>query len=174
MREELLKEHSKKMALLVSRYVGNDPERFALLVDLCFDEDVRVVQRAMWVVSHCTDNFPELIIPHLGRFLEYAGNEPPHVAVKRNVLRIMKSGPIPEELEGAVYDLCWKLAYSTKEDVAVRAFALFVMCRVAEKYPELREEVISIAEGFAESESKGLLSCGRNVVKQLQKLHDKN
>ena len=39
MREEILKEHSKKQAVFISDYVGNDPGRFDALVELFFDKE---------------------------------------------------------------------------------------------------------------------------------------
>jgi len=169
-REEILRKHSKSQAVLVSAYIGNDLKRFEELVDLFFDEDVRIVQRSGWIISHCADNYPDIVVPYLARFIDYAKNNPPHVAVKRNVVRVMQKCTIPEVVEGSAYDLCWAFSNSTKEDIAVRAFALRVLARIAEKYPELCDEVLSVADGFALSESKGLLSCGRNVAAQLGKM----
>ncbi len=168
-REELLRKHSKKQAVLISDYIGNHPERFEELVELFFDDDVRVVQRAAWVISHCADHSHNIVVPYLARFIEYAKNDPPHVAVKRNVVRVMQKCNIPEVVEGPAYDMCWAFSNSTKEDIAVRAFSLRVLVRIAEKYPELCDEVLSVAEGFSLSESKGLLSCGRKVAAQLGK-----
>jgi len=170
MRDEILKEHSKKQAVLISDYIGNDKKRFDALVELFFDEEPLVVQRSAWVIGHCADNYADIVVPYLTRFIEYAKNDPPHVAVKRNVVRVMQTCSIPEDIEGPAYDLCWNFSNSTKEDIAVRAFSLRVLYRIAERYPELIEEVISVADGFSQSESKGLLSCGRNVVRQLDKL----
>lgn len=167
-REEILRKHSKKQAVFISDYIGNDPERFEELVELFFDEDIRVVQRSAWIISHCADNYNDIVVPYLGRFIEYAKNDPPHVAVKRNVVRVMQNCRIPEDIEGRVYDLCWAFSNSTKEDIAVRAFSLRVLVRIAEKYPELCDEVLSVADGFSMSESKGLLSCGRKVAAQLR------
>ncbi len=170
MREEVLREHSKKQALFISEYVGNDPERFDELVDLFFDDDVRVVQRSAWIISHCADNYNDIVVPYLARFIEYATDDPPHVAVKRNVIRVMNKCLIPEDIEGPAYDMCWGFANSVKEDIAVRAFALRVLFRIAKKYPELCDEVLSVADGFSQSESKGLLSCGRDISNKLEKL----
>jgi len=171
MREEVLRKHSKNQAILISDYVGKDPVRFEELVELFFDEEIRVVQRVAWIISHCADNHNDIVVPYLERFVEYAKNDPPHVAVKRNVVRVMQKCTIPEELEGPVYDMCWNFSNSTKEDIAVRAFSLRVLVRIAEKYPELCDEVLSVADGFSQSESKGLLSCGRKVVSQVNKFN---
>jgi hypothetical protein len=170
MREEILKEHSKAQALLISNYVGNNPDRFRSLVELFFDEEVRVVQRAAWVISHCADNFPDIVVPYLAKFIEYAGNGPPHVAVKRNILRVMQKCRIPEDLEGPAYDLCWNFSNSAKEDIAVRAFSLRILYRIAEKHPELCDEVLSVVEGYTASESKGLVSSARDVASKLNKM----
>lgn len=174
MREEILKEHSKKQALLVSGYIGNDPERFSELVDMFLNDEVRVVQRAGWIMSHCTDVYPDLIAPHLDKLIAYTSNDPPHDSVKRNVCRMMRYCELSEENEGPAYDLCWKLAFSTKEDIAVRSFALTVLYRIAEKHPDLSHEVLSIAEGLKDSESPGLRNSSRKIAIKLRKLIKKH
>ena len=171
-REEILREHSKAQALLIRDYIGGDPTLFADLVDLFLHDEYRVVQRAGWVISHCADQYPDLVVPHLPKFIEYA-EDPPHVAVKRNVVRVMQFCQLPEDVEGLAYDLCWKFARSTKEDIAVRAHSLTVLGRIAEKYPELIDEVLTLASDFKQSESAGLKSRGRRISAKLEKAKKK-
>ena len=157
LREELLSEHSKAKAIEISAYIGNDPERFKELVDLLIDGDVKMVQRASYAMSHCTDRFPWLAQPHLPRLIAFA-KSPPHVSGKRNVTRLLQDCAMDEEVEGLAYELCWELARSPKEDIAVRACSLTVLGRIAMKYPELRTEVLGVAKDFMQTDSAGLIS----------------
>ena len=167
-RDEILKEHSKEQALRIRDYIDGDPDLFAELVDLFLHDEYRVVQRAAWIISHCADQYPEIVVPHLQSFLDYAA-DPPHSSVKRNVVRVMQFCKIPEHIEGPAYDLCWKFAHSTKEEIAVRAHSLTVLARIAERYPELIDEVLSMARDFKQADSPGLKSRGRRITDQLEK-----
>lgn len=166
LREEILREHSKAQTMRIANWIGNDPKRFARLATLFLEGEYRITQRAAWVISHCADSYPNLIIPHLGDFLGLAEN-PPHVAVKRNVLRVMTLIKIPEDLEGNAYDLCYSLARQSKEDVAVRCHAMTILTTLALKYPELKVEVCDIISSLRDHDSPGLRSRSKKLTKML-------
>ena len=166
-REEILKEHSKKQAEKIAAYVGNNKQRFNTLAKLFISGDYRITQRAAWIISSCAENHPSLILPHLSDFIEYAHN-PPHVAVKRNVVRVLSFIDIPENMEGKAFDFCLPLVTSVKEDIAVRAYAITVIGNIALKYPELRGEVCEILYMFRDDDSAALRSRSRKVLAKLK------
>ena len=63
LREEILKEHSKRQCEKIVAWVGNDKKRFAELINLMLHDEYRVAQRAAWPVSFCVQEYPSLIIP---------------------------------------------------------------------------------------------------------------
>ena len=96
----ILKEHSKKQALMIADYIGNNQERFDELMTHFFSNEYRVTQRAAWVMSHCMKNYPNLIQSHLKRMIQNLRTEKIHVAVKRNSVRFLQTMEIPENLMG--------------------------------------------------------------------------
>jgi hypothetical protein len=60
LREEILKEHSRRQALKIAGWIGNDSKRFSMLVDLFLHDEYRVVQRAGYPLSMVADKFPGL------------------------------------------------------------------------------------------------------------------
>ena len=60
----LAKEHSKKQCDKIVQYIGSNKERFAELMDLFFNSEYRIVQRAAWPMSYCVRNHPQLIAPY--------------------------------------------------------------------------------------------------------------
>lgn len=59
----LQKEHSKKQTDRIVKYIGDDKTRFATLIELFFDGEYRITQRAAWPLSYCVREHPELIQP---------------------------------------------------------------------------------------------------------------
>jgi len=69
-----------------------------------------------------------------------------HDAVKRNTVRMLQSVSIPEKYEGEIMEICFKYIESPKEAVAVKAFSLAILEKLAKKYPEIIPEVKLLIE----------------------------
>ena len=166
LRDEILRDRSKAQIQRIAEWIGNNKARYQELTMLFLSGDPKVTPRAGWVLSHCADTHPHLILPYLSDFLEYAQN-PPHGSVQRNVIRAMTLIVIPEELEGLSYDLCYALAAQVKEDIAVRVHAMSVITAIALKYPELKSEVYDLLQSLKDHESAGIRSRSRKLLKKL-------
>ena len=159
-KKELLKEHSKAQALKITRYVGDDKEQFAILMDLFFDKDYRVAQRAAWVVSHCYDQNPALVEPYLSKMVLNLGKEI-SIAVKRNTVRILQFIEIPEELMGDLADCCFKFLNDPKEPIAIKVFSMTIIWNISKVYPELQAELKMAIEDRLPYGSAGFKSRGK-------------
>ncbi|MCB0631186.1 MAG: hypothetical protein R2824_19205 [Saprospiraceae bacterium] len=168
-RESLLEEHSKQQALKIAGWIGNDPQRFAVLVELMLDEEYRVGQRAAWVLTHCLDQHPELLQPHLERLIHNLQDNVQHEAVRRNTVRALQFVDIPEELLGETADLCFRYLMDVNEPVAVRVHAMSVLWNICRKEPELSQELKLIIEDQWEYASAGFRSRGRKILKAIAK-----
>lgn len=166
-RDEILKEHSKKQSEKIADYIGNNKRRYAELVKLFLSGDYRITQRAAWIVSSCAERYPSLILPYLSKFIEFARN-PPDVAVKRNVVRVLSLIELPEQLEGIVYDFCFPLVTSAKEELAVRAYSITVIGNAALKYPDLKAEVCETLLLLKDHDSPAIRSRTKGVLKKLK------
>lgn len=170
-RTQLLKEHSKKNSLLIVDYINGDQEKFDTFMNCFFTDEYRVNQRAAMVLSACFDRQPELVKSHLVRLIKNLEDPKLHVALKRNTVRILQEVDVPEELRSGLFDSCLKFISDPNEPVAVKAFSMKVCINICKHYPELKQEVIPIIENaMLHSESKGIHSRGRAMLKQLQKL----
>lgn len=164
----ILYEHSKPQMEKITRYVGNDPKRFAELVGVFLAGPYRVTQRASWPLSSCVEHNPSLIKPHLKRILSYLYKEGEHVAVKRNILRLLQYITIPSSLQGKTINLCFGFLSNPKESIAVRVFAMTVLANLAKENPDLKNEIILIIEDQLPYGSAGFLSRSKKVLKQLK------
>ena len=73
------------------------------------------MQRAAWVLSVVAEKHYELAKPWLPQMIAKMQQPGVHVAVKRNVVRILQFLEIPEELHGDVMNVCFEMLADPKE-----------------------------------------------------------
>ncbi len=169
LRTEILREYSKPQAIKIASYIGNDENRFSELMTLFLEKEYRVTQRAGWIVSHCSDKYPQLLHPYLEKIIHNLGSDIP-VAVKRNTVRILQFVDIPESLMGELADFCFQYLSDSKEPIAVKVFSMTIIANITVKFPELKEELRMVIEDQMPYGSAGFISRGRKILKGLDKL----
>ncbi len=170
LRSEILKEHSKIQAEKIVKWVGNNPERFAELMHLFLTDVYRVVQRAAWPVGIIGERRPALIRPHLAQMVQRMTDAGVHIAVKRNIVRLLQFADIPEELHGPIMNTCFNLLADVNEAIAVRVFSMSVLANLAQTYPEIKPELKAIIEDTLEHEpAAAFIARSKMVLKQLAK-----
>lgn len=153
LRAAILQEHSKAQSLKIVAWVGSDKSRFRALLDLFLHGEYRVVQRSAGMVSKIADIQPELIMPHLEVIVSKMSEPGVHVAVKRNVIRLLQGIEIPEKLHGVVMNSCFGLLADPKETIAVRVFSMTVLSNLSKSYPDIRQELKAIVSDIMEQEA---------------------
>lgn len=166
-REAILESRSRTNMLRIAQYIGNDTERFAELIDLFLTDTKRVRELAGWVMSHCIDHDPTLILPHLGALLDNLQQPDLHDAIKRNTVRVLQFIDIPEEHLGTAATICFDYMQSVNEAVAIRAFAMMVAFNICQKVPELKNELKMVVEEMMPYGSAAIRSRGRKILKKL-------
>ena len=171
LREQILSDHTRPNAVLIADWIGSDKKRFGELMQLFLYDEHRVVQHSAWVLSMCADRHPDLVQPYLDRMLEHCNKEGVHIAVKRNVTRLLQQMPVPEAQEEAVMNLCFKSLADPKEAIAVRCFSMGILADLSSRYPEIRNELRHIIEDALEHQevSAAYKSKAKRVLQQLSK-----
>ena len=169
LREEILKEHSKKQCQKIVRWVGDDKKRFAELIYLMLHDEYRVAQRAAYPVSYCVQNYPELIKPWFGKMIKKMGDKKAHDAIRRNALRILENVDIPEKYCGQLFEISNNYLHDLKEPIAVRAFSISVMYNIAKKYSDLIIEIQHNAESLLHCGIPAMESRSKNILKEIKK-----
>ena len=170
LKQELLKDHSKKQASRIQQYIGNNPVLFDELVNVFLEGPYRVTQRAAWPLSLCVEKHPELAKPHLKALIKNLARANQHDAVKRNTFRLLQYVDIPKKIHGITVDACVGVLQNRKEPIAVRVFAMTTLTNIAMKYPEMIDEVKLIVEDQMAVGSAGIISRGKKMLKQLNAL----
>ncbi len=163
-REALLEVHSKDQATKIADYVGDDAARFDELIKLMLGPVYRVSQRAAWPVSYCIERNPVLVKPYFNVLIKQLERDDAHVAVKRNVARLLQFVDIPKRYEGRIFDACYNLLADPAEPVAVRVFSMTVAAKVAKDSPELLDELRLIATKYPQAATAGFRSRARHVL----------
>jgi hypothetical protein len=165
-REALLKEHSKAQCIKIVKWVGSSQERFDELFRLFVSDEYRVVQRAAWPVSYCVEAYPGFIKKHFAVLLKAMKNPNAPSAVKRNIIRLLQHVAIPKKYQGIVMDACFNYIADVNEAIAVKAFSITVLEKLAEQYPEIIPEVKTIIEERWQYETPAFHSRARLFLKR--------
>ena len=166
--QALLQEPSKAQVLRLAGYIGNAPDRFAVLMDVFFGESYRLTQRAAAVMNCCVETHPGLIVPYLGRLVAYCRGPVPD-AVKRNTMRLLQFVEVPEAMEGELADLCFALLDNASEAIATKVYAMTVAQNLCRRHPDLRGELVFLIETQLPYQSAAFRSRGRKVLTALRK-----
>lgn len=163
-KEQLLKEHSRSQTVKITRYVGKNQDKFNELMRCVFSKVTVISQRASPVMYECGLKHPVLMKKWHKKLIMNLSN-PVHDAVKRNTVRLYQFIEIPASDEGILNDQCFQLLKSEESPIAIKAFALTVIGRIAEKYPELKNELALTFEQQRDYAGKGLKSRAAKVLK---------
>ena len=69
LKEELIREHSKRQTLKIVNYVGDDQERFDELMRYFFSKDEILSSHAAWAMSYCGKAHPQLLKKHFSKII---------------------------------------------------------------------------------------------------------
>lgn len=167
LRETILKEHSKATCRRIVKWVGNDQKKFDELFRLFLNDEYRVVQRAAWPISYCVEDHPELIKKHFGDLLKALEKPGAHESVKRNSIRLLQYADVPKRYHGQVMDICFRYISSPTEAVAIKAFSITVLQKLAKLYPEIINEIKLIIEERWDYETVAFKTRAKKLLKEI-------
>ncbi len=127
------------------------------------------MQRISWVLSVVAETYPMLVEKNLGRIVKRLDDKDIHVAVKRNVVRVMQFLNIPVKHRARVFDHCINYIADPKETIAVRCFAMTVASKIVKQYPELISELEQTINLLIKDSTPGLKARAKKVLKDLEK-----
>ena len=163
----LREEHSKKQTDRIVDYIGDNKDRFALLMKLFLQGEYRITQRAAWPLSYCVRHHPELIDPYFTRLLDNLARQDIHVAVIRNTVRLLQDVTIPKRYHGRVMSACFDFVQAPETPIAVKAFSLSILGKLSADYPEIHGELKLIIDDQWEHATPAFRSRARKILKSM-------
>lgn len=154
---------------LAKTILGNKLEKELLVYAL--SDNQLVSNRAIWVLTHCSDIEPERIkIFHI-KLINHLKNKNLHSGVIRSVLKIFQEQPVPKKLESFMLDKCFEYIKNPTEAIAVRAFAMTVIFNISKPYPELLNELSIVLQHLnIADESAAVINRAKHTLKDITKL----
>lgn len=165
--QSLKKEHSKKQTDRIVDYIGSDKAKFGVLIEIFFQGEYRITQRAGWPLSNCVRNHPELIGPYFKPLLDNLKRKDIHVAVVRNTVRLLQDVTIPKKHQGRVMNICFDFVQDPQTPIAVKAFSLTILSNLATDYPDIRGELKLIIEEQWEHSTAAFRSRAKKILAKL-------
>jgi len=176
LKTEILYEHSRRQVDKIASWIGRDKRRFKQLMVLFLKGEYRITQRSAWIIGVCADRHPYLIMPWIGAMIKKMKEPGVHIAVKRNVLRILSFTDIPPKFLGTIVSLCFDELESADAAIAVRVHAMEILLNASEREPDIRNELQTMIELMLPNAGPAIRSRAGKVLKKLQriKLRDEN
>lgn len=167
LRKTVLQAHTLNQTRKIVDYVGSNAARFKALVEVFLTGPYRVTQRAAWPLSYCVEHHPGLITPHFKSLLTMLRRTDTHVAVQRNIVRLLQFVDIPPRYRGEVASTCFGLLQDRRQPVAVRVFSMAVLANLVEHEPDLAGELRILIEDNLPYGSPAFVSRARKVLRKL-------
>ncbi len=148
--------------------VLQDDALFSEIYSLIYCDNPRIAWHAAWVTDHVSEAEPKKLEAFVPEMIDHLPNLTSS-SLKRHFTRMLLSQKIPESQLGRMIDTLYSLL-SPSEAVAVRANSLQLLHNIALNLPELKSELISVAESMLEEElTPGMKSKAKKVIYSLNK-----
>jgi len=139
------------------------------LLEYSYSGDRKLAFRASWTLSKVFDKNPEIINPYLPGMVEKL-NTLNNVSAERSFLRIISLSDLSQlslKHHGILADHCFRALNSGFSAIAIKAYSMEVIYRLAIIYPELANELsasISLLQGEG---SSGIKARGKIILGKL-------
>jgi hypothetical protein len=170
LRDEILKEHSKRQAVKIAEWIGKDDKRFREFLDAFPKGETRGEQCWAYSLGTHFDKYPQLAKRHIAILVKMLNMQGIHISLRRNIVRILQKADIPEKLQAVVLNKCTEYLSDPNETVAVRCFSMTVLVNLAKIYPELKNETAELLRFAIKNSTAGLNARARNELRKLEKL----
>lgn len=147
-------------------------EIFRKLLEYSFSDDRKLAFRASWTLSKISDKYPEMIGPDLQRIIEML-DKLDNESVQRSFLRIISLSELNitgKQCHGLLADHCFRMLRSGFSSIAVKAYSMEIIYRLALIYPELANELSATIKMLQGEGSAGIQARGYLILKKLANL----
>lgn len=163
---------SRAIADMVKEKVGNNPVSFDKLLDISLTTKPPICWRAARVIDLCSQIHNELFIPYVelivNKLIKFDNS-----SMKRIYLHVLLSYTafIKSEQVAQLINVCFNWLNSEQEAIAVRVYSMYLLSKIAEKEPDIQNELLLILEDkMPYFTSGGLISATRKTIRKIQKM----
>lgn len=119
-----------------------------------------------WLFDVCAETHPSLIKPLVKEIIDVLPL-PFHNGVHRSLTKVLAKQEIPVSHHGELYSLCIDWLIAPEKHVAIKAHCIDIAYHIAEKVPELRQELKLVLEDQMEFNSAGFQVRAKRVLNKI-------
>lgn len=172
LREFLNKMMSVTEANWMAMSAAENPQILKKLFDFSDGKDLKLAFRSSWILSKLCDRQPDVLVPWLTKIIEtvrHIRNE----SVERSFLRIISMQDLSrlnQHYRGLIADHCFKALNSGFSAIAIKAYSMEIIYKLAVTYPDLANELSVCINMLHEEGSAGIKDRGRIILKKLAEI----
>ncbi len=156
----LLSSYKKEMIL----FLKSHPEYFEEAIQLAIGDKEKLCWRSAFVIYDCMDKNDKRIKKHIKKIITVLPNK--NDGHQRELIKIISNMELNEEHEGTLFNICMSLWEQIDKSPSVRMTAFKFILKMAQKYPELKEEITFLTQDhFLETLSPGV----RHLISKMKK-----
>ncbi|HOY32744.1 MAG TPA: hypothetical protein PKW80_12775 [Bacteroidales bacterium] len=165
-----LYDSGRKTADMAVEAVGNDPKRFALLLNMCFTTSYPMCMRAARVVQLCCEKNITLILPYLDEVIENFRISKVE-GVKRNILKIIAEFVDFSLVKdnALLLQTCFDWLINPAEALATQYYCIGIIEKFCHYEPELLGEFLNTLEYCLDEAPAGFRNRAVKVLKKNRK-----
>lgn len=153
----------------IGEIIGPDPEKYNLLSDLAFSREMPVCWRATWLMDYLAELHPWLATSHIEKIWAEIPKQHPD-GVTRSALRLLARYEIPDDHQGIAADLCLSWLEQESVPVAIKAYSMEMLLKIATVYPEFTNEFITVIEDQVPYNSAAFKARAQHIIRAMKKL----
>lgn len=159
---------SRAVADFVSNAVGNDADKFAIVLEIACRDIKQISARAGSVIARCLEKDKTLIKPHVDFIIKHLNNCKID-GTKRCLLKALTFCKNLEQNEnaGILVDICFNYIINPKESIAVKAYSMHILFDIAQAIPDLKRELKDTISTILPEASTGIKTLGKKLLKKL-------
>lgn len=133
-------------------------EKDAELVDAYAEfslTDHKYAWRAAWIINHYSKRNPQQLNKYADQYIAFL----PKIqrdGQLREIINTLINLKLSEEQSSKLFDICYQLVQDNKRQSSVRGVSFKFMNRLANEYPELKEELKIVFENIKDYISPGI------------------
>ncbi|XWN37226.1 MAG: hypothetical protein ROO71_14885 [Balneola sp.] len=154
----------------ITEFMTNHPGYFDQAMELALEKDESLSWRAAWLVAGIMEKNDLRVKPFIQKILNVLPNR--NDGQQRELLKILLKMELNEQFESLLFDISVTLWEQVRKQSSVRYYAFQGMMMVVEKYPELKNEILSLTQPhFVNALSPGVR---KGVLKGINELTSQN
>ncbi len=147
-------------------FLKSHPEHFDEAIKLAISDKQPYSWRSAWLLWSCMEENDKRIQKHIKSIVESIKTKKD--GHQRELLKILYQMEIKEKYEGVLFDICITIWEGIGKNPSVRITALKFILKVANKHPELLEEIVFLTQDhYLESLSPGVKRSIERMMKEV-------